>query len=70
MLPMAFAPTTQGEVFDRAPPRPLADPSVLAVWSELREVARSYWAEVLASPLVSTGFKARLDLARLLGDGP
>ncbi len=69
MLPMAFAPTSQGEVVDRAPPRPVADPTVLAVWSEMREVAARYFRDVLASPLVSTGFKERLDVQRLLGDG-
>lgn len=69
MLPMAFAPTSQGEVVDRPPQRPVADPTVLAVWNPMREVAASYWRDVLASPLVSAAFKERLDVKLLLGDG-
>jgi len=42
MLPLAFAPTTQGEVVTRKPPTAVPDASVLSVWKEMKALAEHH----------------------------
>lgn len=59
MLPMAWAPSAQGEIVERpfAPPPPL--PALLPAWSEAATWAEEFWARVAASDAVTPEFAAR-----------
>ena len=59
MLPMAWAPSTQGEVVERAfaPRAPL--PGALPAWGEAAAWAEEFWRRVAADAAVSREFRAR-----------
>lgn len=59
MLPMAWAPSAQGELIERpfAPPPPL--PTIAPAWSEAAGWAREFWRRVAADPAVTPEFAAR-----------
>lgn len=57
MLPMLYAPGTQGELGERnfAPRPPLA--GVAEVWSDAASAALEFWERVIAEPRVSDSFR-------------
>ena len=59
MLPMAWAPSAQGEVVERAfaPRAPL--PGALPVWGETAAWAEEFWRRVAADAAVSREFRTR-----------
>jgi hypothetical protein len=59
MLPMAWAPSVQGELFERsyAPRPPL--PSAAAEWNEAAEWAMDFWRRVIADESISDVFRDR-----------
>lgn len=59
MLPMAWAPTVQGELVERPfAPRPPV-PAMLPEWSEAAAWAADFWTRVSVEPRVSREFAAR-----------
>lgn len=59
MLPMAWAPTVQGEVVERAlAPRPPL-PAELATWSEAAADAETFWRRLAEDPRVTPEFAVR-----------
>jgi hypothetical protein len=66
MLPMAWAPSVQGEVVERefAPRPPL--PGVLPAWNEAAGWAEEFWRRVAADATVSREFAARARAAGAL----
>jgi hypothetical protein len=59
MLPMAWAPSVQGEMIERpfAPPPPL--PATLPAWSDAAGWAEDFWARVAVDPAVTSEFAQR-----------
>lgn len=57
MLPMMYAPGTQGDLAGRAfAPRP-PRPAVAEVWADAAKAAERFWGLVAEDPLVSDGFR-------------
>jgi len=57
MLPMYFAPTSQGEIVNKELKIPTPTPENINCWTKAREIAERFWKEVVLSELISEDFK-------------
>lgn len=57
MVPMMFAPSSQGEISEKMLVAPTPTPDTMECWVRAKDMAKTFWNEVLNHELISMSFK-------------